>query len=71
MISVSVPSLVLSADVAMRRRTERDLRRTHAELDSRVRERTAALADANIHLHGSATARQSRQLVLGRGRATR
>ena len=50
MVSISVPSLVLSADVALRRRTERDLRRTHAELDSRVRERTAALADANIHM---------------------
>ena len=50
MISVSVPSLALSADVAMRRRTEDKLRRTQAELDQRVRERTAALADANIHL---------------------
>jgi len=50
MVSISVPSLVLSADVALRRRTERDLRRTYAELDSRVRERTAALADANIHM---------------------
>jgi len=51
MICISVPSLVLAADVALRRRTERDLRRTHADLDQRVRERTAALADANIQLH--------------------
>ncbi len=50
MISVSVPSLALSADVAMRRATEDDLRRTQIELDARVKERTAALADANIHL---------------------
>jgi PAS domain S-box-containing protein len=50
MISATVPSLVLSADVAMRRRTDDHLRQTQAELDTRVRERTAALADANIHL---------------------
>jgi PAS domain S-box-containing protein len=50
MVSVAVPSLALSADVAMRRLTEDSLRRTQAELDQRVRERTAALADANIHL---------------------
>jgi PAS domain S-box-containing protein len=50
MISVSVPTLALSADVAVRQRTEENLRRTHDELDRRVKERTAALADANIHL---------------------
>jgi PAS domain S-box-containing protein len=50
MISVSVPSLALSADVAVRQRTENRLLRTQAELDLRVKERTAALADANIHL---------------------
>jgi PAS domain S-box-containing protein len=50
MISVSVPSLALSADVAMRQQSELNLRRTHDELDARVKERTAALADANIHL---------------------
>jgi PAS domain S-box-containing protein len=50
MISVSVPSLALSADVAMRGKTEDKLRRTQIDLDQRVRERTAALADANIHL---------------------
>jgi PAS domain S-box-containing protein len=50
MISLSVPSLALSADVAMRRASEEALRRTQAELDRRVRERTAALADANIQL---------------------
>ncbi len=50
MISLSLPSLALSVDVAMRRASEESLRRTQAELDSRVKERTAALADANIHL---------------------
>ncbi|MBI1203594.1 MAG: PAS domain-containing protein [Rhodopseudomonas sp.] len=50
MISVSVPSLALSADVAMRRRTEDDLRRAQADLDARVKDRTAELADVNIHL---------------------
>jgi PAS domain S-box-containing protein len=50
MISVSLPSLILSADVAMRRLTEDTLRHTQADLDRRVKERTAALADANIHL---------------------
>ena len=49
-ISISVPSLALSADVAMRRTSEDNLRRAQAELDRRVRERTAALADANIQL---------------------
>jgi PAS domain S-box-containing protein len=50
MLSVSVPSLALSADVEMRRRSEDDLRRIHAELDDRVKERTAALAEANSRL---------------------
>ena len=51
MLSVSVPSLALSADVAVRRATEDSLRQIQSELDSRVRERTAALADTNMHLH--------------------
>ncbi len=37
MISLSVPSLALAADVAMRRSSEDSLRRTQAELDRRVR----------------------------------
>jgi PAS domain S-box-containing protein len=49
-ISVSVPSLALSADVAVRRLTEDSLLRTQAGLELRVKERTAALADANTHL---------------------
>jgi PAS domain S-box-containing protein len=50
MISLSVPSLALSVDVAMRRDSEDSLRRTQAELDRRVRERTAELNEANAHL---------------------
>jgi PAS domain S-box-containing protein len=50
MISLSVPSLALSVDVAMRRTSEDSLRRTQAELDRRVRERTAELNEANAHL---------------------
>jgi PAS domain S-box-containing protein len=50
MISAAVPSLVLSADVAARRQSDDYLRETKTELDRRVKERTAALADANIHL---------------------
>jgi PAS domain S-box-containing protein len=50
MISVTVPSLALSADAGRRHAIENDLRRTQVELDARVKERTAALNDANIHL---------------------
>src|SRR5262249_21886390 len=50
MISISVPSLALSADVAIRRASEDKLRRTQTELDRRVRERTAELNEANTHL---------------------
>src|SRR5262249_37263704 len=49
LISVSVPSLALSADVAMRKTIEENLRRTHTELDRRVEMRTAELAAANQH----------------------
>jgi signal transduction histidine kinase/integral membrane sensor domain MASE1/CheY-like chemotaxis protein len=47
LISVSVPSLALSADVAMRKAIEENLRRANTELDRRVEMRTAELADAN------------------------
>jgi PAS domain S-box-containing protein len=50
MISAAVPTLVLSADVTARRQSDDHLRETKLELDRRVKERTAALADANIHL---------------------
>jgi signal transduction histidine kinase/integral membrane sensor domain MASE1 len=47
LISVSIPSLALSADVARRKSVEQNLYRTHAELDRRVEMRTAQLAAAN------------------------
>jgi PAS domain S-box-containing protein len=45
-ISTSFPSLVLSADVATRKRVEQTLRAAHATLDGNVRERTEALNQA-------------------------
>ena len=47
MIATAVPSLVLSADVAVRKRTEDELRRVQEELNQRVDLRTAALLDTN------------------------
>jgi PAS domain S-box-containing protein len=45
LISISVPSLALSADVATRRRSEDLLRRARNELEETIRQRTAALAE--------------------------
>jgi PAS domain S-box-containing protein len=45
LISISVPSLALSADVATRRRSEELLRRTQDELEETIRQRTAALTE--------------------------
>jgi PAS domain S-box-containing protein len=50
MISAVVPSLALSADVAVRRAVEEDLRRTQTELEERVQRRTAELAEQRIQL---------------------
>lgn len=51
MISASVPTLALSADVAVHRQTERSLRAAHTELDRIVQERTMALEEAREALH--------------------
>ena len=51
MITTAVPSLALSADVAVRKATEEQLRRAQAELAERVDVRTAALTSANLALH--------------------
>jgi signal transduction histidine kinase len=51
MISASVPTLALSADVAVRRQTERGLREAHAALNDLVQERTAALEETREALH--------------------
>src|SRR5262245_9612854 len=47
MISMAVPSLALSADAAVRRKTEEELRRTQDELNLRVETRTAAMQASN------------------------
>src|SRR5262249_45290461 len=57
LISVSVPSLALSADVAVRKAIGGNLRRTHAELDHRVDMRTAELAAANQALRDEVSRR--------------
>ena len=57
LISVGVPSLALSADVAMRKSIEENLRRTHTELDRRVEMRTADLAVANQALRDEVSRR--------------
>ena len=57
LISVSVPSLALSTDVAMRKTIEENLRRTHTELDRRVEMRTAELAAANQALRDEVSRR--------------
>ena len=51
MITTAVPSLALSADVAVRKMTEAQLRQAQAELAERVNVRTAALTSANLALH--------------------
>ena len=50
MISVSVPSLALSADAEMRRRIEESLRRDHRASEKTIHERTAELMAANAAL---------------------
>jgi signal transduction histidine kinase/integral membrane sensor domain MASE1 len=57
LISVGVPSLALSADVAMRKTIEENLHRTHTELDRRVDVRTAELAAANQALRDEVSRR--------------
>jgi PAS domain S-box-containing protein len=52
MIATAVPSLALSADVAVRKRTEANLRAAQRELDERIRIRTAALTSSNLALSG-------------------
>ena len=51
MISTSVPTLALSADASLHRRTERSLREAHAELGKAVQERTTELERTREALH--------------------
>ena len=64
MISIAIPSLALSADVAVRRRTEEELRRTQDELNQRVDRRTAALTATNLALREEIDRRKHAELVL-------
>jgi len=47
LISITVPSLLLSADVKVREKAEGNLRRAHVELEQKVAERTQELELAN------------------------
>ncbi|MGX1325171.1 signal transduction histidine kinase [Bradyrhizobium sp. USDA 377] len=47
LISITVPSLLLSADVEVRKKAEGSLRRAHVELERKVAERTQELQLAN------------------------
>jgi signal transduction histidine kinase/CheY-like chemotaxis protein len=47
LISITVPSLLLSADVAVRKKAEENLRRAQTELERKVEERTHQLELAN------------------------
>jgi signal transduction histidine kinase/ActR/RegA family two-component response regulator len=51
MISTSVPTLALSADVAVHKQTERTLRAAHTELGRAVQEQTSALEETREALH--------------------
>jgi PAS domain S-box-containing protein len=64
MIGVTVPSLALSADVTMRRRTEDALRVVHDDLNRRVAARTAALTSANLALQDEIDRRKRVETVL-------
>ncbi len=66
LIGTSVPSLVLSADAAVRRRIEANLTRTRDELDRRVAERTAALTNTTRALQRELTRRQRVEAELTR-----
>ena len=64
MIGVAVPSLALSADAAMRRRTEDELRAVHDDLNRRVAARTADLTGANLALQDEVDRRKRVESVL-------
>ncbi|MPZ41012.1 MAG: PAS domain-containing protein [Rhizobiales bacterium] len=64
MIGVTVPSLALSADAAMRRRTEHELRVVHDDLNRRVAARTAELTGANLALQDEIDRRKRAESVL-------
>jgi PAS domain S-box-containing protein len=68
MISIAIPSLALSADVAMRKRTEEELRRTQDELNQRVDRRTSALTATNLALREEVDRRKHAEAELDQQR---
>ena len=66
LIGVAVPSLALSADAAMRRRTEDELRTVHDDLNRRVATRTTDLTEANLALKDEIDRRKRAESVLDR-----
>ncbi|MGH6770539.1 MAG: MASE1 domain-containing protein [Xanthobacteraceae bacterium] len=66
MMGVAVPCLALSADVAVRQRTEEELLRIHDELNQRVERRTAALSTANHALQEEVERRKQVEAALDR-----
>src|SRR5262249_26473048 len=70
-LGISVPSLTLAADVAVRRRTQDELRRTQEEPDRRVQQRTGALARPNERLEREIERRRDAEAVLTRDLADR
>jgi PAS domain S-box-containing protein len=68
-ISMAVLSLALSADAAMRRQTEEELRRTQAELNERVEARTTALRATNRALQQEVDHRRRVEVELDQQRA--
>ena len=64
MIGVTVPSLALSADAAVRRRSEDELRAVHDDLNRRVAARTADLTNANVALVAEIDRRKHAENVL-------
>ena len=63
LISITVPSLLLSADVEVRKKAEESLRRAQIELERKVAERTQQLELANAELE-LANAAKSRFLAM-------
>jgi PAS domain S-box-containing protein len=67
-ISTTVPSLALSADAAVRRRTEERLRATQEDLEGRVQRRTADLARAIEALQSEVEERRTAEAEITRQR---
>ncbi len=62
LISVSMPSLALSADAAIRQRTEEDLRDAQAVLSETIAQRDAALNQAEVALQSEIAHRRQLEL---------